>query len=174
MRVCQIFCCMWEHRWSVSQHQQSWHFPRLYRLQSGLSVPCRTVPYILPPSSVRLVLDSFEREPYIHTPRTVRYGLFVSEMTVSAVHCRARALIALFRFGSRSRMLGTVRYGSRMYGTLSPVWLPLSRRISSLSPRKHGRYIHVLIFPDMIPILNPYGMLYSGLLLLMSVWAAEI
>ena len=101
--------------------------------QSGLSVPNRTVPYIVTPDSVRLVLDSFEREPYIHTPCTVRYGLFVSEMTVLTVHCRARALVTSIRFGSRSRMLGTVRYGSRMYGTGSPVWLRRNFQSNGLS-----------------------------------------
>src|SRR5439155_23815366 len=39
--------------------------------QTGLSVPKRTVPYIGPSDSVRLALDTFEREPYIPP---VRYG----------------------------------------------------------------------------------------------------
>src|SRR5436309_11057341 len=40
-------------------------------IQTGLSVPKRTVPYIGPSDSVRLALDTFEREPYIPP---VRYG----------------------------------------------------------------------------------------------------
>jgi hypothetical protein len=47
---------------------------------------------------------------------------------------------------------------------------------SSPWPRKHSRYIRaILSYPDRkIPILNPYGILCSGLILLMSVRTAEI
>ena len=59
---------------------------------------------------------------------SIRFGLH----TIRSVHCRARALgprfgsarPRKFRAGRRfgSKMLGTVRYGSRMYSTGSPVW----------------------------------------------------
>ena len=66
--------------------------------QTGLSVPCRTVPYIGPLDSVRLALDTIEREPYIPL---VRYG------TVYFASGKSR-------FGSAREMYGTVR---EMYGS---------------------------------------------------------
>jgi len=59
--------------------------------------------------------------------QSIRFGSYI----IRTVHCRARALgprfgsvrARKFRAGRRfgSQMLGTVRYGSRMYGTGSPV-----------------------------------------------------